>query len=374
MVDTHTRFKLGSISKSFTGLAVALLVVDGRLRLDAPVAQLLPGLRLKDPLHQRTLTLEHLLTHRSGLDLGALDLLLWPQPNQHKPADLLRALRSVARTGPAGKQFAYSNAAYVLAGEVVAQTAGMPYEQFVAQHIFQPLGMLGCGFGGWAVAPGDTGNLAQPHRLWQGKMQAVRTDDFGVGLATTPQQNDTVPVGLEAAAGGARCDADGLARWVQFVARGEVDSAALAATKTRLQQALALATQPRTWVQNDTGLGTSPADFTAARAGSAGSAARPRTAYGLGFELGWIDGQTRVFHHGGLAGIAATFAAWPAQGVGYAVAINTSGAATRDRLAGLLQASVLPLTKAAQPRIRELRLHSLDAMDTCQHCNSHFRA
>jgi hypothetical protein len=101
-------------------------------------------------------------------------------------------------------------------------------------------------------------------------------------------------------------------------------------------------------VQNDTGLGTSLAEFTADfTAANASSATKTRTAYGLGFELSWVDGQTRVFHHGGLAGIAATFTALPAQGVGYAVAINTSGAATRDRLAGLLQASVLPSAKAA---------------------------
>ncbi|MFW1373592.1 serine hydrolase, partial [Vibrio parahaemolyticus] len=79
VAGADTWFKLGSLTKSVTALAAGLLVDEGRLAWDAPLAQALPELQAADP-RVASFTLRQLLSHRTGLDLDRLEALLWPQP------------------------------------------------------------------------------------------------------------------------------------------------------------------------------------------------------------------------------------------------------------------------------------------------------
>ncbi|HEX5787126.1 MAG TPA: serine hydrolase domain-containing protein, partial [Woeseiaceae bacterium] len=91
-VDADTLFRIGSVSKAFTAAALALLADEGRLAWDDRVIDYLPEFRLSDPWVTREFTIRDLLTHRSGLPLGAGDLLMFPDGNA-TPAEVVQALR-----------------------------------------------------------------------------------------------------------------------------------------------------------------------------------------------------------------------------------------------------------------------------------------
>jgi CubicO group peptidase (beta-lactamase class C family) len=315
VVNQTTRFKLASISKSFTGVAVALLVGQGKLKLEDPVKRWLPELRLRSKAHEHKLTLEDLLTHRTGLDLQALDALLWPQPNAFTAKDLLRALGDIKTTGPLRSRFEYSNAAYVLVGEVIARASGLPYHRFVQEQILAPLGMQqGCSFGadrgdrGQRSAAEHSAHLAQPHRLLASGAEPVRTDEGPFAHW---------PVGVEAAAGGLRCNAASLAQWVKLFADPST------APSPALADAARLAATPRALV------GGATPHQAAGRFQSNG--------YGLGVESTSENGAPKLFHFGGLAGISAYMAIYPQQRSGYVVAINAASMGYRQSLSAVVE-------------------------------------
>jgi CubicO group peptidase (beta-lactamase class C family) len=78
LVDAHTLFQIASNTKAFTTAALAMLVDERKLAWDDPVTKYLPWFQLSDPYVTRELTVRDLLTHRSGLGLGAGDLMFWP--------------------------------------------------------------------------------------------------------------------------------------------------------------------------------------------------------------------------------------------------------------------------------------------------------
>ncbi|HJV23126.1 MAG TPA: serine hydrolase domain-containing protein, partial [Holophagaceae bacterium] len=77
-VDAHTLFGIASNSKAFCAASVAILVDEGKLVWDDPVIKHLPGFKVADPYVTRELTIRDLLSHRTGLGLGAGDLMYWP--------------------------------------------------------------------------------------------------------------------------------------------------------------------------------------------------------------------------------------------------------------------------------------------------------
>ena len=93
-VDAHTLFGIASNTKVFTATALGLLVEEGKLEWDAPVVRYLPAFAMFDPYVTRELTIRDLLVHRSGLGLGAGDLLWWP-PSTYDRKEIARRLRFI---------------------------------------------------------------------------------------------------------------------------------------------------------------------------------------------------------------------------------------------------------------------------------------
>ena len=136
-------FEIGSITKTFTGLVLAQMAVQGKIRLDEPVRELLPAATMRKPAGQE-ITLLDLATHRSGLP---------PMPDNINPAGTLNpgadyhardlydflARRGVAK--PANASFLYSNLGFGLLGQALANRAGMTYPNLVSEEITGPLGM-----------------------------------------------------------------------------------------------------------------------------------------------------------------------------------------------------------------------------------------
>lgn len=143
-VDATTLFEIGSVSKIFTNLLLAQMVLEGRMDLDRPVADYLPGGAQIPTFQGRPITLFDLATHRSGLPSIPPEIALADpsNPYQYYDADLLYAfLRAYHLPRAPGEQFEYSNIGVTLIGEAVSHVTGQPYGEMVQQRILDPLGM-----------------------------------------------------------------------------------------------------------------------------------------------------------------------------------------------------------------------------------------
>ncbi len=139
-VDAHTLFAIASNTKAFTAAALAILVDEGKLGWDDRVTDRLPGFQMADPLVTHEMRVRDLLVHRSGLSLGAGDLLFWP-PSDYSTGEIVRRLRFVPLTTSFRGTYAYDNILYAVAGEVIAAVSGQSWKEFVRTRIFGPVGM-----------------------------------------------------------------------------------------------------------------------------------------------------------------------------------------------------------------------------------------
>jgi CubicO group peptidase (beta-lactamase class C family) len=139
-VDAQTRFGIASNTKLFTATALALLVEQGKVEWDAPVIRYLPWFAMYDSWVTRQLTVRDLLVHRSGLGLGAGDLLWWP-PSTYDRHEIARRLRFIPPATSFRSAYAYDNVLYLVAGAVIEAVSGMSWEDFVRTRILQPIGM-----------------------------------------------------------------------------------------------------------------------------------------------------------------------------------------------------------------------------------------
>jgi len=134
----QTIFSIGSVGKLFTWTAVMQLVEQGKLDLDADVNTYL-DFHIPDTYPQ-PITLKHLLTHTAGFEDLWFEVFAW-NADEVMPVGEWLASHIPARVNPPGEVAAYSNYGANLAGYIVARVSGQPYEQYLQDHIFDPLGM-----------------------------------------------------------------------------------------------------------------------------------------------------------------------------------------------------------------------------------------
>ena len=139
-VTPQTPFIIGSLTKSFTALAIMQLVEAGKLELDAPVQRYIPWFRLNDLQASAQITLRQLLNHTSGISHYVGRELLAGRGGG-TIEQRVRELRTVALTKPVGTTFQYSNANYLILGLLIQIVSGQSYESYIQQHIFTPLEM-----------------------------------------------------------------------------------------------------------------------------------------------------------------------------------------------------------------------------------------
>jgi len=161
-ITPQTAFDVGSVVKQFVSAAVLLLVEEKRLSLSDDVRTYIPEL----PGYGRTITLDHLLTHTSGIR----DWIRMRAPGRSENA-LTITLRQRELDFPPGEQWAYSNSGYVLLKEIVARTTGTSFGEFARTRLFEPLGMKSSAY----VADGQkVDNLAPAYeKAWMGWRQAM---------------------------------------------------------------------------------------------------------------------------------------------------------------------------------------------------------
>lgn len=286
-VTPQSLFRIASNTKAFTTAALAMLVDEGKLGWDDRVIDHMPAFQMWDPYVTREMTIRDLLTHRSGLGLGAGDLMFWPATDFSRDY-ILAHIRFLKPASSFRSKYAYDNLLYLVAGQMIPILTGKSWEQFVQERIFNPLGMTHTNASTPAlIAAAD---VAAPHALADGHLVALRQTDH----------DNNAP------AGSINSCAEDLAKWmiVQLEHGGKLFSAARSREMWSAQTILPIEDLPK---------GT-PASLTAAQPQFA--------AYGLGWALRDYRGRKMVYHTGTLAGYVSRTTLIPDLNLGVVVLTN----------------------------------------------------
>ena len=304
-VDAKTLFGIASNTKAFTATALGILVDEGKIRWDAPVIDYVPSFQLADAYVTREMTVRDLLVHRSGLGLGAGDLLWWP-PSSYDRKEIMRRLRYIPLATSFRSAYAYDNVLYLVAGEVIEAVSGRSWEDFVSTRILARVGMTSSNVRHSDALKG--GNVAAPHAPVGGAVRPI-----------APFDSDTTN-----SAGGINSNADDMAKWmIVQLAEGRLpDGTALLQPATARQLTAIVTPMP---------IGAYPPELQDVRPNFNG--------YGLGFQLRDYRGRKLVTHTGGLPGYVSRVAMIPDARLGVAVLTNQeSGAAFESIVSHVLDA------------------------------------
>ena len=141
-ITPQTPFRIASLTKSFTALAVMQLVEAGRVDLDTPVQHYLPWFRVADAYASARITVRHLLNQTSGLSTLTGNSFVYTLDTSEQGLErFVRSLSTADLSNPVGEVAEYSNANYSILGLIVQIVSGESYEQYIQQHIFAPLDM-----------------------------------------------------------------------------------------------------------------------------------------------------------------------------------------------------------------------------------------
>ncbi|HTM51479.1 MAG TPA: serine hydrolase [Bryobacteraceae bacterium] len=177
-VTADTLFAVGSMTKSFTAVTVAVMVDEKKLEWDQPVREYLPWFRMYDPVATELMTPRDLLTHRSGLPRH--DFIRFSTPLTR--AELVRRLRYLEPNRTFRDVYQYNNLMYVTAGFLAGEVAGTTWEELVKSRIYKPLAMDRSNTSTAETRKQD--NFAWPHVTIGGAVQSTEFYDyqkFGVG-------------------------------------------------------------------------------------------------------------------------------------------------------------------------------------------------
>ncbi len=287
-VDSQTLFGIASNTKIFTATALGLLVEEGKIAWDAPVIDYLPWFQMWDPYVTRELTVRDLLVHRSGLGLGAGDLLWWP-PSTYDRKEILRRLRFIQPATSFRSAYAYDNVLYLVAGEVIETVSGLTWEEFVGQRILKKVGMTTSEIR--YSADSNKGNVAGTHAKVEGMLRLVKPMD----------SDNTNP------AGGINSNAEDMAKWMLVLLnRGRLaDGADLFSERTYRELTGMVTPIP---------ISAPPAELASLRPNFQG--------YALGLNVHDYRGKKVITHTGGLPGYLSKVTLLPELNLGITVLTN----------------------------------------------------
>ena len=293
-VGAHTMFAIASNTKAFTSASLSILADEGKLGLDDRVIDHLPWFQMSDPYVTREMRIRDLLVHRSGLGLGAGDLLFWPATT-YTTEEVAKRLRDVPIKGGFRAQYAYDNILYGVAQLVIEKVSGQSYERFLRSRIFEPLGMDETRFNSDALAPGD--NVATGH---------ARADFKD--LRTVPAMTWSNVAG----AGGIYSSVHDLTKWMRVqldagVISGEGDGAKRLFSEQRQRGMWSMVTPMPIGKPAVPELAPAMPNF---------------LGYGEGWNLSDYRGHKLVWHTGGWPGMVSRLTLVPSQKVGIIVLTN----------------------------------------------------
>jgi len=157
-ITPDTVFRLASLSKAVAATSASVLVNEGKIDWDTTVTSVLPNVTFSNARYGKQLTLRHMLSQSSGLPRHTYSHFIDAGKSY---ADSVARLRYVNFVCPPGKCFAYQNVPYSLSGEMIKKKAGMSFEQYTEEKIFDPLGMRSASYG--LTSYNASPNRAAPH-------------------------------------------------------------------------------------------------------------------------------------------------------------------------------------------------------------------
>ena len=307
-VDENTLFGIASNSKAFTTAALGMLVDEGKLSWDDKVRKFIPEFKLFDPYVTEEFTVRDLLCHRSGLGLGAGDLMFFPDGSDFTIPDIIHNLQFLKPVTSFRSQYAYDNNLYIIAGQVVARASGMSWEDFIEKRILRPLGMSHSAATFDRLR--DTSDVIDGHSRVDGKVQVI--------VRHRGQVDD--------AAGGIYSCISDLSKWVLL----HLQHGKYGPDSVRL---FSEAVWRERW-----------APQTILPVGGPGPYNTHFAAYGLGFGLQDVRGYKQISHTGGLEGMVTQITMIPELQLGIIVLTNAEEGGAFSAITNQIKDSYLGIT------------------------------
>lgn len=173
-VTPESLFRIASNTKAFTTAALGMLVDEGKIRWDDRVIDHMPAFQMYDPYVTREMMVRDLLVHRSGLGLGAGDLMFWPSTDLTRE-EIVRRIRFLRPATSFRSGYAYDNLLYLVAGQLIPLVTGKSWDDFVKERIFTPLGMTSTNASTSALVAAR--DVAIPHARADGKVVPIPQSD-----------------------------------------------------------------------------------------------------------------------------------------------------------------------------------------------------
>lgn len=295
-VSNETVYRVGSVSKLFTDLAIMQAVEAGKLDLDAPVTRWLPEFKPSNPSGE-TISLRRLMSHQAGL-VREPPVGHYFDDQEPSLANTVASLRATQCVYTPGTKTKYSNAGIAVVGRVLEIVYDQPFEQIIESNILKPLGM---GRSSFALNPELAEQLAHG-QMWTHDGRRFAAPEFAFGMTPAANLYSTV---------------DDLAKFAMAILRsGEAGEASLVSSATL-------------------------EEMTTATKYSNGQPGR----FGIGFHVAELDGHLRIGHGGAVYGHATQFELLPTEGLGVIVATSLDGA---NGVASRLSSYALRLMLAAR--------------------------
>ncbi|MEU7872501.1 serine hydrolase domain-containing protein [Dactylosporangium sp. NPDC049140] len=186
-VPHGARFRIGSVTKTFTATVVLQLAAQGRLHLDAPVARYLPGLL---PAAYANATVRHLLDHRTGLPSPTWpDGVAWQVEHRfdrYTPEQLVRLALANEREFEPGTRQHYTNMGYIVAAVLIRRLTGRSYAEEIERRIVRPMHLAD------TLVPGDDPGIAGPHAHGYQVLDGALVDVTRWNQSSTPGAGDMI--------------------------------------------------------------------------------------------------------------------------------------------------------------------------------------
>lgn len=305
-VNENTLFGIASNSKAFTTAALAILVDEGKINWDDKVIKYLPKFKMYNDYVTNEFTIRDLLTHRSGLGLGAGDLMIWPDGHNFTTQDIIANLQYLKPVSAFRTKYDYDNLLYIVAGEVLAQVSGQSWGDFIEQRIMKPLAMDKSAASFQRLK--DTSNVISPHVPTEGKLKAI-----------TRYKNPILD-----AAGGIYASVNDMSKWVIMqLQKGKYDNGKILFSEK--QQAEMWSAQT---IMPNKPVAPYFSHF---------------KSYGLGWQLSEVKGSFQVSHTGGLDGIVTQVTLLPELNLGIIVLTNQQNGAAFNAITNTIKDSYLNL-------------------------------
>ncbi len=287
-------FRIGSVTKQFTAVAILQLLEQGKLSLDDEITRFIPDY----PTQGHKITIHHLLNHTSGIksytSMSEFSMVL---RKDQAPSQIIDIFKDQPMDFAPGEQFLYNNSGYILLGYIIEKISGQTYQEYVEEYLFKPAGMI--------------------HSLYANDKGVLKNRAYGYQPSPSGYANsEFLSMSLPYAAGSLMSTVDDLFKWNQALQSG----------KLLKKETLELAFTPGKL--ND---GT-------------------QMTYGYGWEMGNLQGSPIISHGGGIHGFL-SFASWlPEENIVVVLLQNFTGSAPEDlayRMAALAMGKPFNFTEMA---------------------------